>query len=500
MNLTIEILRKNGVVLATLGNWIVVLALGFLAFNHGEHALTAAALSALLSIAPTIAALKERRGSLTRMTIGVVAALQPTLLLFAMQGGPWQLDMHLYFLVALTLLVPLCDSRVIMTACAIGVLNHAMLALVAPQWVFWGGGGLLRSAFHAGAIVATGASLCVATSVLTKTLRKLAELEHRSAKQARQIEEGLLSLRSTQAKMKTERETGARERAELIAAREKAIERIAAEFERSVSAVTQSVASTAQMLERSARSLELTADQAGIEARDVVGSAETARKAANTVAAGVAELSLSIAEVAANVSQQSDLASIATERSDTGGSAIGMLTGQSRTIGEATRAIVRIAERTNLLSLNAAIEAASAGPAGRGFNIVAHEVKVLAGQASQAATEIEAFLEGVRSGTLEAERSFKAIDSAIDELERAATSIRYDVENQRQSADTIESFARHAANQTDVMVGQSQALAERAEAAKRLSGELGKAAAALMESVQNLEHSTAGFTSSLRAA
>ena len=59
-------------------------------------------------------------------------------------------------------------------------------------------------------------------------------------------------------------------------------------------------------------------------------------------------------------------------------------------------------------------------------------MKQLAAQASDAATKIEAFLGGVRSGTLEAERSFHAIDAAIEELGKTANSIRYDVETQRQ--------------------------------------------------------------------
>ncbi|MEL7219154.1 MAG: methyl-accepting chemotaxis protein, partial [Pseudomonadota bacterium] len=169
---------------------------------------------------------------------------------------------------------------------------------------------------------------------------------------------------------------------------------VASNFEESISAVTQAIASTAELVERGAHQLKLNADQTGQEARQVLSSAETVSRASNTVAAGVAGLSASITEVAENAIQQSRLRKEASECSGGGGQAIQMLTGQSETIGEATRSIVRIAERTNLLSLNAAIEAASAGPAGRGFSIVAHEVKQLAAQASDAAIRIEAFLGG----------------------------------------------------------------------------------------------------------
>ena len=106
----------------------------------------------------------------------------------------------------------------------------------------------------------------------------------------------------------------------------------------------------------------------------------------------------------------------------------------------------------------------------------------------------------VRDGTLEAERSFVAIDAAIGELGKAAKLIRHDVENQRQSADTIQTFARSAAGEADAMAEQTQALAKRAQAASELSTELDQAALDLAENVRNLEASTRSFTANLKAA
>jgi methyl-accepting chemotaxis protein len=188
----------------------------------------------------------------------------------------------------------------------------------------------------------------------------------------------------------------------------------------------------------------------------------------------------SIASIAVNVSQQDELAARAKRRSSSGGEAVGNLARHSGTIGEATRAIAFIAARTNLLSLNAAIEAASAGPAGRGFTFVAQEVKALAMQAGEAATEIDEFLSGVRSGTVEAERSFIAIDAAIAKLNKAAKVNRYDVEDQRKSAGTIEAYARGAAGEVGDMATRAQSLADSAANAEQLSVEIEKAAAALV--------------------
>ena len=179
---------------------------------------------------------------------------------------------------------------------------------------------------------------------------------------------------------------------------------------------------------------------------------------------------------------------------------MGSLAQHSDTIGEATRAIARIAERTNLLALNAAIEAASAGAQGKGFTIVAQEVKSLARQAGNAATEIDAFLSGIRSGTMDAQTSFDNIAEVIAELDQAAHAIRWDVEGQRKSADTIENYARSAAEDIGTMAQRSRSLEGTAETTRELAAEIDRAAAALLKHVEGLESSTRRFVGQLRAA
>lgn len=432
--------------------------------------------------------------------LGFQVSMLPMLLLYTMHGSPWQSEVLLLAAGAFVALVPLCDPRPIIFCSALLCVQHAILAVFAPHWIGFETASLGQSVMRLSAIVGGGVLLCWLTRCLSDAFDKAEELSAQNEANEKALKAHTEALEEARTQLdhekiqSAERETRAHER------RKEEYDAVATEFEHSINVVTQSVASTAELLEHSAHQLKLTADSAGDEARHLVGSAETTSRAANTVAAGVAELSMSIAEVADNADQQSNLSLEATECSGGGGKAIQILTEQSRTIGEATRSIVRIAERTNLLSLNAAIEAASAGPSGRGFSIVAHEVKQLASQASDAATRIEAFLDRVQKGTFEAERSFEAIDSAIGKLGQNANTIRYDIENQRQSADTIESFARHAAGDSDRMVERSRALAERAAQSKLLSCELERAAADLAQNARHLESSSQSFRSKLKSA
>lgn len=496
----VKTLRRQGILLQAIGGWAAVFVFGMLSAHLGQTALIAGVISAGFSLFPTWYLLKEKIDLHARLITGFTAAAHPSLFLFALQGSPLQMDVHLFYFAPIAALVLLCDIRPIILACLAIAAHHIVLAFLAPQWVFWGGSENIHIMINTAALGLAGPLLCWISFGYSTVLRSVENARQSSAKQAEELQETTARLEEAMRKIAEKRQATEKERERITLQRKKEYSSVATEFESSISAVTHSVSQTAQLLERTASGLKIIADRTGKEAREVADFAKAANKSAETVARGVSELSEAISGVSVNVSQQSELTSRATERAGGGGKAIGSLSDQSRTIGKATRAIVRIAERTNLLSLNAAIEAASAGASGRGFTIVAQEVKSLASQASLAATEIDQFLSGVRKGTVEAEHSFAAIDQAIGELDKAASAIRNEVENQRLSADTIENFARNAAGEVSEMVGRTKALADSAGAAYELSDELERAAAALADNVRRLENSAEGFIARLRAA
>jgi methyl-accepting chemotaxis protein len=99
------------------------------------------------------------------------------------------------------------------------------------------------------------------------------------------------------------------------------------------------------------------------------------------------------------------------------------LAAQGRDIGQVLDVIRAIAEQTNLLALNAAIEAARAGEAGRGFAVVADEVRALAHRTQQSTREIEQMVAGIQNGTGEAVQSMQTSNQRTQstlEVARAA--------------------------------------------------------------------------------
>ncbi|MDP9526511.1 methyl-accepting chemotaxis protein [Pseudomonas protegens] len=113
-------------------------------------------------------------------------------------------------------------------------------------------------------------------------------------------------------------------------------------------------------------------------------------------------------------------------------SLIGDLANESRDIGKVLDVIRGLADQTNLLALNAAIEAARAGEAGRGFAVVADEVRALAHRTQQSTSEIERMIGSIQSGTEH------AVDSMRNSTERAESTLTI-ARNAGQSLDTINS-------------------------------------------------------------
>lgn len=125
-------------------------------------------------------------------------------------------------------------------------------------------------------------------------------------------------------------------------------------------------------------------------------------------------------------------------------------------IGDVAQLINDIAEQTNLLALNATIEAARAGDAGRGFSVVASEVKNLAGQTAKATETISIRINDIKRTTQSAVSSFANIDMKVTEISQSVTSIAGFVNDQTSGAQQLTAAIQQVAEEVDLGLAQFQ--------------------------------------------
>ncbi len=139
------------------------------------------------------------------------------------------------------------------------------------------------------------------------------------------------------------------------------------------------------------------------------------------------------------------------------GESIVRLSEQSQAIGEIIATVNDLAEQSNLLAVNAAIEAAKAGEQGRGFAVVAQEVKSLAEQSKQATAQVRAILGEIQKATgaavMAAEQGAKAVEAGMKQSAQAGESIRVLAESVDEAAQAATQIAASSQQQ---IVGMDQ--------------------------------------------
>lgn len=233
-----------------------------------------------------------------------------------------------------------------------------------------------------------------------------------------------------------------------ITERREAMLSLADEFETSLLSIVEDLGQAAETLGKSAEDLNTDAATTSERTNLVVRSMDTTSANIQSVAGATEEMAASSHAIADQAERAAYAADKAADKARETTDVVKEMQTAADSIGTAIDMITKITSQTNLLALNATIEAARAGEAGRGFSVVASEVKVLAQQTARATDEIGKQVRGVQQATAQAITSITSIAGMVMNLREISLAISESVSQQTLAVSEISRSTAEVASST----------------------------------------------------
>jgi methyl-accepting chemotaxis protein len=288
--------------------------------------------------------------------------------------------------------------------------------------------------------------------------------------------------------------------AESRRAREEEVRRIAGQFEHIFARSITDLAAAADQTRQSADLLVHSARVSQDQVRDVVSHVGEADIGATGLLGESENLGRSRAAVEASIAAQEQTTARLHALSLAADDRFATLVDYANSAGSIADLIAEVAARTNLLALNASIEAARAGQAGRGFAVVAQEVKALASQTAAATKDIRGQLARITEAVDSTASIVSDMRGSFGRLGEVAGAVEQAMARQGDVIHSIQRYAGSAAALTSNLHGSATTAEHAADAAAGITGELGAVTADLVDKTQLLMREMRSFVATLDAA
>lgn len=365
-------------------------------------------------------------------------------------------------------------------------MHHLAFSLLMPSGVFLNGNQIDRVLLH-GLIVAVQS---VALSWVVWSLRQSLEMSERERHAADAARAAADQARHDLAETM--------ERGALV--RRQVLHAVADDFEREIAGIARDVIASVQSLRIASQQMKSGALE--VSERSSAASQSSRQTSSNVVAVtqGTTELAHSFAEVDRQVAETTRVVGETTRQARAVLDTVGELSRKAGQVGDITDAISTIAKHTNLLALNASIEAARLGHSGGGFTVVAQEIKSLANQTWRATEEIQNQIGAIRESSTEAIVAIDAMNATVGSLNQISGNVATVVEQQNAAAAGIAQIIRRAADETVFAAGHIDIVSRIAAETDEAASHVAESADMLSRQSVHLDSEVAQFLGRIRAA